>query len=195
MPNFIIHEKVGYDIGKKYNLYSYNYYLGLVAPDSNKIRIYLSDVSRWYSHVRVKDYNLWRRILKGFYEDNIGKYNHDFLIGYIVHILTDIVFDEYFYTDIIERMKRDCLCTDNFHQLMFMDMDNYYFIELYGICDILKNGKDSYQILNIKKSEMTRWKLLEVSRVGRYNTCYYIDDKVINELEEKVLKELQKDYL
>jgi len=195
MPNFVIHEKVGYDIGKILNKYSYNYYLGLLAPDSNKIRVYLSDKERWYSHVRVKDYDSWKILLKNFYYDNIEYFDKDFLLGYIIHILTDIIYDVYYYNDVINRMKNDCICTDNYHQLMFMDMDNYYFDELYGIMDILRNGSTTYKIQNIKNSEMRRWKNLEISRVGRYNTCYYINDEIIKGLEEKVMNELLKDYL
>ena len=195
MPNFIIHEKVGYDIGKLYNIHSYNYYLGLLAPDSNKIRILLSDKDRYNSHVRDRNYNKWRLLLKEFYLDNIDNYDSEFLIGYVIHILTDIVYDEFFYNRVITTMKNDNLCTSSYHSSMFMDMDNYYFKELYGIKDILKNGNISYNVLDINKDEMKRWKLLQISRIKYNNTCYYITDDIIKEIEDRVNYELVRDYL
>ena len=195
MPNFVIHEKVGYDIGNMYNLHSYNYYLGLLAPDSNKIRVLLNDKDRYNSHVRDRDYKKWRLLLKSFYLDNIDNYDSDFLMGYVIHILTDIVYDEFFYNKVISRMKKDCICTSSYHDSMFMDMDNYYFKEMYGIKDILKNGSLSYDVLDIKKDEMKRWKLLQISRIKYNNSCYYIDNVTIKDIEDRVNEELIKDYL
>ena len=194
MPTFVIHEKVGFDIGKKINLHSYNYYLGLLAPDSNKIRVALTDEDRYRSHLRDRDYNKWRLQLKEFYIDNIDNYDNDFLMGYIIHILTDIVYDEFFYSTVINSMKKDCLCTSSYHQSMFMDMDNYYFKELYGINDILKNSSITYDILDIKRGEMKRWKNLQIGRSKHKNTCIYITKDIFKGIEEKVIEELERDY-
>ena len=34
MPNVMIHEEVGYYLSKKLNKNSYNYFLGIIAPDA-----------------------------------------------------------------------------------------------------------------------------------------------------------------
>lgn len=100
MPSTTIHEKVGYEIGKKLNVTSYDYYLGLLAPDAPNLNGFAPKEERWPAHIRRKDLKEWRKALQNFYISNIKNYNKEFLLGYYIHILTDIIFDDYYYKDI-----------------------------------------------------------------------------------------------
>lgn len=79
MPSAIIHEKVGYLLRKKLNINSYDYYLGLIAPDSPNLNGFAPKDERWPAHVRRKELNEWREALFKFYLKNKESYNKDFL--------------------------------------------------------------------------------------------------------------------
>ena len=98
MPNVMIHEEVGYFISKKINKKSYDYFLGLLAPDAPNTYGFGKKEDRWLAHQRKNDYNEWRNSLKEFYQKEKNNYPQNFLLGYITHILTDIIYDDYFYT-------------------------------------------------------------------------------------------------
>ena len=125
MPSIMIHLEVGYLLSKKNNLNSYNYYLGLIAPDSPNLYGFGIKEERWSAHVRRKDLKEWRESLKYFYlkeKDNVPK---DFLLGYTIHILTDIIYDDFFYKQVKEEILKDNILEEDAHNTMRNDMDNY----------------------------------------------------------------------
>lgn len=46
MPSLIIHQKIGYEISKKLLLNSYDYYLGIIAPDAPNVDGFAPKVER-----------------------------------------------------------------------------------------------------------------------------------------------------
>ena len=66
MPTINIHEKVGYDISKKMGFHSYDYFLGLLAPDAPNVDGFAPKEERWMAHQRRKDYDEWRASLHRF---------------------------------------------------------------------------------------------------------------------------------
>lgn len=190
MPNIMIHEEVGYYISKKININSYNYYLGILAPDSPNLEGFAPKVERWTAHARRKDYNEWRNSLKDLYNNYKDKIDNDFLIGYYIHILTDIVFDDYFYLDIREKILQDGYKLEESHQVMLDDYNKYYFNEIEGIKEILNSSNESFNINNINKELLIKWKNKSINNLSKNNTSKYITNEVINNLNEKVYKEL-----
>ena len=82
MPSISIQEKVGYEIGKILSISSYDYYLGLLAPDAPNLEGFASKEERWRAHQRRQDYHEWREALDRFYIQEKDHYPHDFLLGY-----------------------------------------------------------------------------------------------------------------
>lgn len=193
MPNIMIHEKIGYELSKQLNTNSYDYYLGLLSPDTPNLYGFGPKEERWKSHVRKKDLNEWRKSLKDFYINNKENYNKNFLLGYIIHILTDIIFDDYFYLDIRKEIIKNNNCdNDKAHIIMRQDMNKYYFNEFEDIKRILSSSNNSYSILNNTKDNILKWKNLNIEVNITNNTSEYIDEKIINDLVDKVLKELKQ---
>lgn len=193
MPNITIHEKIGYELSKELNTNSYDYYLGLLSPDTPNLNGFGPKEERWASHVRRKDLNEWRNSLKDFYHNNKDKYNKDFLLGYIIHILTDIIFDDYFYRDIRKKIIKDYDCDkDSAHKIMRKDMDKYYFKEFEDIKDILSSSNNSYDILNNTKENILKWKDKNVEINISKDTSEYINEKILVELKNIILKELKQ---
>lgn len=77
------------------------YILGSIAPDavhasdiyvvSDKERSHLfSEGLHWGKISSLGQAGIWEDNIRRFYEANKDKYNHDFLLGYIVHLYTDV---------------------------------------------------------------------------------------------------------
>ena len=191
MPEINIHEKVAYEISKKYNLNSRDFFLGNLAPDSVNIDGFAAKEERWSSHVRRKDRNEWREELRKFYEKEKDNYPKDFMLGYITHILTDIIHDDYLYLKQRRQIKKDYDCdNDKAHLILREDMEKYRFKEWNEIINILESSNEFYDILNISKELEEKWlnkKVLE----------YLDDNKSIYQTDEdiKVLILLVSDAL
>ena len=95
MPTILFHLKVANEYVKKNNKYdTNNFYLGNIAPDAVNAYGFASKEKRWGAHIRDKDLNKWKQNVIEFYKKNIGVTEEDFLRGYCIHILTDILMDE-----------------------------------------------------------------------------------------------------
>jgi len=191
MPNITIHEKVGYEIGKRMNIHSYDYYLGLMAPDTPNLEGFAPKEERWMAHQRKKDYDEWRKSILDFYQKEKENYPKDFLLGYYIHILTDIVYDDYFYIKVREYILKD-YTMEEAHQVMRQDMNKYYFKELEEIKEVLLSSKKSYNILNIEEEKLLLWKEKELSLWKEEESCKYISKEIIEKLIEQVYNELQQ---
>lgn len=190
MPSAIIHEKVGYLLGKKLNANSYDYYLGLLAPDSPNLNGFAPKEERWPAHVRRKDLNEWREALLKFYLASKNNYPKDFILGYYIHILTDIVFDDFFYKKIRKEIKMQGYSKEDAHQIMSNDMEEYYFIEFDEIKEVLKNNQIAYNINNISKELLTSWKDKIINVPIKSNKREFVTEEVIENLAHIVYEEL-----
>ena len=190
MPNVMIHEEVGYFLSNKLNKNSYNYYLGLLAPDSPNTYGFGKKEDRWLAHQRRKDYNEWRNSLKEFYNQEKNNYNEDFLLGYYIHILTDIIYDDFLYLKVREEILKDGYSLEESHDIMRNDMDKYYFNEIEEVKNILSKENETFEINGINKELMSKWKDKELEEFTNKNESIYITKELINTLNELVYKEV-----
>lgn len=190
MPNIMIHEEVGHYLSKKINKNSYNFFLGLLAPDSPNTYGFGKKEDRWLAHQRRKDYDEWRKSLKEFYEKEKNNYDEDFLLGYYIHILTDIVYDDFLYLKVREEILKDNHTLEESHDIMRNDMDKYYFKEIEDIKAILNKDNTTYEINGISKELMSEWKEKVLKEINNKNESIYITQEIIDTLNELVYKEL-----
>ncbi len=198
MPTVLIHEQVAYNIAKKYKyLDNANFYLGSLAPDSVNLNGFASKEKRWHSHLRHNDLDKWLDNVKSFYQENQNKYTKDFLLGYILHIITDIIHDKYFYPELRKQMSKNNIPESAQHLLIRENMKDYDLLiskeKFIEHIKILLDSTRGYDILNISKENMLLWK----------NSCFqnitlsvipskYITQKHIERLTDKVLDEFKK---
>ncbi len=163
MPTIFIHEEVAYQIAQKYiELDNSNFYLGALAPDAINVDGFACREERFNSHLRNIDLNIWLDNVVKFYKDNKDKYNNNFLLGYLTHIITDIIYDKYFYWKVRGKMKEDGILDDEQHDLLRINMLEYGYQNennefwLY----VKEKLKDvcSYDIQNIKKEKLLTFK-------------------------------------
>ena len=97
MPGAITHLKTAYYYNKEKEFaFGPELYLGSISPDSVNINGHAPKAVRWPAHLRNADLNAWTENAALFYKENKGKTDEAFLRGYILHILTDIVWDRSF---------------------------------------------------------------------------------------------------
>ena len=97
MPGPIIHLKTAYRFGLKHKVdCTEQLYLGRISPDSVNINGNAPKFIRWPAHLRAADLDEWISNAKVFYNENKGEVEESYLRGYIIHILTDIVWDRSF---------------------------------------------------------------------------------------------------
>lgn len=195
MPNTMIHEQVAYNIAQKHkNLDTPNFYLGALAPDAVNLNGFASKEKRWTSHLRDKDLKVWRQNIIEFYYKEKNNYPSDFLKGYFIHILTDIIYDDYFYSSVTKRIKEDGKNIIDPHPIMLNYM-NEYAIENKN-SKITKHIKNKlieaayYDIRNITKDNLKSWakSQLEYASVSPKPNPY-INDDLITKLTNCVLVE------
>lgn len=190
MPNIMIHEEVAHYLSNKINKNSYNFYLGIIAPDSPNTYGFGKKEDRWLAHQRRKDYNEWRNSLNEFYQKEKNNYDEDFLLGYYIHILTDIIYDDFLYLKVREKILKDNHSLEESHDIMRTDMDKYYFNEIEEIKDILNKDNVTYEINGISKELMSEWKEKVLKELNNKNESIYITQEIIDTLNELVYKEL-----
>ena len=191
MPSITIHERVGEYIAKKENISSYDYYLGLLAPDAPNLEEFAPREERWMAHQRRKDYDEWKKSIKNFYHQEKNYYPKDFMIGYYIHVITDIIFDDLFYESVREKILEE-YPFEKAHDIMRKDMNLYYFKEIESIKDLLIKEDKSYDILNISKERLLKWKNKKIEEWNPPNKSVYISEELLKELEEKVYEEFKK---
>ncbi len=108
MPGPITHLKAAY----YYNInHGYSFggelYLGSISPDSVNINGHAPRLKRWPAHLRCADLDAWTDNANSFYKENKGKTDEGYLRGYIIHILTDIVWDKEFDMPLFALMHRN----------------------------------------------------------------------------------------
>lgn len=196
MPNIFIHEKVAYNIAKE-NKYldTPNFYLGVLAPDAVNLNGFASKEERWTSHLRDKNLSTWRQNIINFYNKEKDNYPSYFLNGYLIHILTDIIFDDYFYDRVIDMIKKDHKGIEDAHPLLLKSMNDYAIFNkndkfMRYIKEKLNNA-DSFNIRNISKEELLSWSKKQLNyNESSSNINPYITDNLI----EKITNQVNKEY-
>ena len=94
------------------------YILGAISPDAvhadpnytvelkEKSHLFTPEL-RWGEISDWEKSGLWLENIKKYYLDNKNIYNSNFLLGYIVHLITDVYSSMYFYTPFVESIKDD----------------------------------------------------------------------------------------
>lgn len=197
MPNIFIHEKIAYNIAKKLNyLDTPDFYLGALSPDAVNVLGFAKKEERWTSHMRDKNLSLWRNNIYNFYHEEKNNYPSTFIDGYIIHILTDIVFDDYFYNDIVKSIINDQKNTKDAHSLLQKYMNEYAIKnkdnqEINYIKEKLNQAK-SIKIKNISKEKLTTWKNQQlIYETSSLKSNPYITDNLI----EKLTNIVQEEYV
>ncbi len=108
MPSILFHELIGYKFTKIHKEYKTPlFFLGVMVPDAVNAYGFASKEDRWRTHLRNKNLDIWENNLIKFYNENKMKYENDYLLGYFIHVITDIICDRIFqdsiYPDLLSK--------------------------------------------------------------------------------------------
>lgn len=71
--------------------------LGCIAPDGVNAKGFASKEMRWHAHLRDENLSVWKENARRFYQQQQREFcDRDYLFGYFVHVMTDILWDESF---------------------------------------------------------------------------------------------------
>lgn len=132
-----------------------SYILGTIAPDAVHANRKYSAKLKEKSHLftpnlvwgEIDDWEKaeeWMKNIWNYYKVNQGKYNNDFLWGYIVHLLVDVYNSMFFYTPFIQSIKEDYDETIKKYKDEAFGMSYYLFSkysESKNLLEILQAGK------------------------------------------------------
>ena len=197
MPIISIHEEVALLITEKYKeLDTSDFYLGAMAPDSVNLEFFAPKEDRWTTHLRKKDLTDWRINLRKYYDRNKKYYPKEFILGYITHVLTDIIYDDLYYDSIKELEDADNIPSELSHQVQGTDMEHYSSISKYKdkIKQKLKEIDKFYGILIITPKTMELFRDKELNRNYEVIEPTYINEQLLIDIANSVIEEL-KDYM
>lgn len=127
MPGAITHLKAAYlyikSVGGIDN--ESQFYLGAVSPDSVNLNGHAPKEIRWPAHLRAGDLNVWENNAIRFYNDNKDMYERSYLLGYIFHIITDIVWDREYDPPLCAVMLKNGAATEELKKLRWREIDGY----------------------------------------------------------------------
>lgn len=200
MPGAITHLKTAYYIlNNKIAsvLRPEQFYLGSISPDSVNVNGHAPKEIRWPAHLRNKDLNQWLENARSFWQSNAEDAGDtSFLLGYIVHIITDIVWDMYFEAPLKCKFKAAGITCEQ--------MKSERWAELYGYeqQEMLKAWfKDDVvvklavsqpeKVGTLKPEEVKAWRDNVVGlRLPPGHVPQFVDDNIIDTLCELVSETL-----
>ena len=139
------------------------YIVGTIAPDAvhanhnysrglkEKSHIFAEGL-KWGEVTRENELDEWLDSIKGFYKNNYFKYDRDFFLGYIVHVLADICSCREIYAPFYKSLTQDEMEEKKKQFSLESYCVNYYLFREYSksknLVDVLKGGR-SYSISGV----------------------------------------------
>lgn len=98
MPGQMMHLYVGNCLWQEQGLRGNRsqFLLGCIAPDGVNAKGFAPKKIRWRAHLRARDLGVWKENALRFYQGQQGVIPWEYLLGYLVHVYTDILWDELF---------------------------------------------------------------------------------------------------
>ncbi len=108
MPSAAVHLTVAHMLKDKLNVSDdSSFYLGAISPDAVNLNGFAEENIRYAAHLRSKDYNEWKQNIKDYYISHRSDYSdsEDFFKGFLLHLYTDIAWDEVVQPGLFEHLK------------------------------------------------------------------------------------------
>lgn len=199
MPTSLIHFKVGNEYAKNHRQFDNSqFYLGLITPDTVNLHGFAEKKVRWAAHIRDKNLNTWKENIVGFYKNNLGKFDLSYIHGYLIHVLTDIIFDEINPNGIFKKIEEK-YGKENRKDIYSLQMDLYECSQLdenwWEEVRQLLFKSEPENINNIPKEDIAEWKnqIVRIYDTKEKKVAELIDDNYIYEIYQ-ALEKCVKDF-
>ncbi len=165
MPLPMVHLGTARVYAKDFSVLSYcpEYYLGCISPDAIHVRENIDKKDKRITHLHAEGPE-WENNVINFLKQNRNKKNYSFLLGYGIHILTDIIWWETVYIKFKQKYEKDMNPIQDLKTAYYNDADQLDF-ELYKnsewcetIWTLLKKS-ESFSVEGLlEKREISAWK-------------------------------------
>lgn len=202
MPSILFHELVGNKIAKKYKKYdTCNFYFGIMAPDAVNAYGFADREKRWGTHLRAENLEQWKNNIIAFYQKNYDKYENTYLMGYLIHVLTDIICDEIYqevlYPDLLKR-GLDYHSAYSYYETAIEKLENNNILEPWWeeVQDKLKKG-EKILINNMSQEMLKDWENYTIKKYEKrkYETTGFLTDKFVDEVIKRIENILTKENI
>ena len=163
MPGPITHLKAVYYYNEVHsNAFGEAIYLGGISPDSVNVKGHAPKSIRWPAHLRNADLNIWLENAKEFYIKNKGSVDEAFLRGYILHIITDIIWDKEFDMPLFTLLERTGVSKEQLKAERWNELYGYEQQQVtndWFLKEVLPKIKlaEPMTVGTLKKSEVKEW--------------------------------------
>ena len=160
MTHILIAEKVLEDIKMPVD-YS-TYIVGAIAPDAVHASPDYTRIMKEKSHLfaegaiwgkvtKESEFHDWLESIRTFYAGNCDKYNRDFFLGYIVHVLTDVCSCRQIFAPFYHSISKPSISKESFEHKMEQFKAESYCVN-YGLYCEYSKEKNLLHILQKGKS-------------------------------------------
>ena len=196
MPSAVVHLKAAYDLKDILSVKDTGqFYVGAVSPDAVNIDGFAPQDVRYPAHIRSTDYAQWKHNVADYITDKSDDYknNTDFFKGFLLHILTDIFWDELVQPLLFSALQENGAAAQQLRELKWQ--------ELYRFNAALA-GDWLYKEVLPKIGEVTRFDGIStvtpdlLEKYVRHLTTDYMEKKAIDEkpliLSERMLAPVEQ---
>lgn len=198
MPTSIIHLKIGYEYAKRHQQYdNKQFYLGLIAPDAVNLNGFAEKEKRWHAHLRDKNLEVWKSNITNFYRQNKEHFDNNYIYGYLIHVLTDIFFDEKNPTELFpkieNRVGKEKLREEYSRQMDLFERSQLTTEWWKYVENELKNSRAD-GINGISKSDIDDWRKLVLGDYTNKEVAQYelVGSEYIFEIVEELERYIEK---
>lgn len=169
------------------------FYLGSISPDSVNINGHAEKAKRWPAHLREKDLDAWLDRVKSFWNENKNtKEDQSFLKGYLLHIITDIVWDMYFERELFTLFTAGNVAPEQRKAMRWCELYGYEKLQLelpWFKCEVLPllAAAKPETVGTLDANEVVIWQQRIISgelEQGRFP--FFLDDSFMNRFLDKV---------
>ena len=134
MPSSVVHLFVAEKLADFFEIKNTaQFYLGAISPDAVNLEGFADQNTRYSAHIRSRDVSVWLENIRNFISENAGNYcnERDFFKGFVVHLLTDIAWDEEVQPRLFDGLLKSGIGVD--------DLRDEKWNELYRLNGVLMN--------------------------------------------------------
>lgn len=172
MPTPVIHLCVAKKIVEKYSVIDKAaFYLGSISPDAvygepTYYDVDGKDSDHQRAHLQKPDFADWKKNVTGFIHSMKSDVNRDFIIGYGVHILTDILWKETLFAEFLSQIPLNDTNATSPRVLYYKDMEitDYEMFKAYDLEADVWQCLSNNPIKTVENSlvngdDMLKWKV------------------------------------
>lgn len=199
MPGPITHLKAAYAFldRSRFRLPREQFYLGSVCPDSVNINGHAAKSLRWPAHLRDENLDIWQQNAEEFLKAHRDFEDKAYLFGYIMHIITDIVWDRSFDKRLYLIMAANGVKKEDFKERRWQEIYGFEAKERgtsWGRNTLLELSRAKpLSIGTVRAENVLVWRDMIVSdAIPKGSDPVYLSGEFMNEFIEKCVNEAEK---